>query len=711
MAAALAGCGASSSVQPNILFVIMDDVGIDQMKAFGYGGATAPSMPNIDAIAAAGIRFRNTWSMPECSPGRAAMFVGRYPLRTNIYAATGQNDLANSQVSPHDMTTPKLLKQVNYESGLFGKFHLAGPENNQAGNGTPAALGWDYFYGWVGGLAGSIDTSAGGVAAAGSYKCGYVPGAVHGGADAGACYQANGSCSNLSGLSAAGDVPGKQCLAGGGIFKPNAACQATLPAGLNFNKQNAYYVSPLVINGPAGVEAVALSDSRARGYRTTIEANAAIDWIKGRSSSRPWMATVSFTAPHTPLQQAPKNLISSAVGAGEGLDCSSSTDWRVLQNQVTEAMDAELGRLLVETRLATRNPDGTLAYNPKAGNTMIVIVGDNGTLGNTVKAPFNLQRAKGTAYQTGVWVPLIVAGPLVAQPNRDVEHMVNMVDVYQLFGEMAGIDVPGAVPRTIDSAPLLPYLSKVDQSSIRTLNFTQGGYNIQANEGRNGPCVISQSSCSQIPVSKSVCEDNGGVWWGRGYDDVSVVPPSASNGGYGYSSGAGYPSCCQVQRAYTKSGSATQLSILPEVVTAVRNDAYKLVQNSVQTYTAAGDSCTSEIKKEFYAVDQKAPSPALDNAGLDLLPSQASWSSALTAIYNHLLAQLNTILASQPACAGDGNLDRAVNAQDLVNWQMISQAWGYSSVYDFNFDGVTDNADLQIINQNTGDCARSTAVY
>ena len=84
----LGGCSSSSTSDavppvadnpPNILFVIMDDVGIDQMKVFGYGGATAPSLPNIDAVAMAGVRFRNAWSMPECSPGRAAMFLGRYP--------------------------------------------------------------------------------------------------------------------------------------------------------------------------------------------------------------------------------------------------------------------------------------------------------------------------------------------------------------------------------------------------------------------------------------------------------------------------------------------------------------------------------------------------------------------------------------------------------------------------------------------------------
>ena len=84
LVALLGSCGGSSSSDaaksPNILFLVLDDVGIDQMQIFGYGGSSAPLMPNINALARAGLRFRNTWSMPECSPGRAAMFVGRYPL-------------------------------------------------------------------------------------------------------------------------------------------------------------------------------------------------------------------------------------------------------------------------------------------------------------------------------------------------------------------------------------------------------------------------------------------------------------------------------------------------------------------------------------------------------------------------------------------------------------------------------------------------------
>src|SRR6516165_1926292 len=116
--------------RPNILFIIMDDVGIDQLTIFGYGGLDPAATPNIDAIARAGVLFRDVWAMAECSPSRALFFEGRYPLRTNVFGAILSDDLANSQVSPFEATTPTLLKTRGYDSAEFGKFHLGEPTNN-----------------------------------------------------------------------------------------------------------------------------------------------------------------------------------------------------------------------------------------------------------------------------------------------------------------------------------------------------------------------------------------------------------------------------------------------------------------------------------------------------------------------------------------------------------------------------------------------------
>jgi arylsulfatase A-like enzyme len=701
--------GSGSDEPPNLLVVIMDDVGIDQMQSFGYGGADPPRMPNVDSLARAGVRFRNAWSMPECSPGRSAMFSGRYPLRTGVYAALGPYDLANSQVSADEMTTPMLLKQARYQSAMFGKFHLAGPDNNLAGNAAPLALGWDYFHGWTRGGPASIDTSAGGIAALGTYGCGFVPSAARGGADAGACRQPEGSCRVLRGVSAAGDAPGKQCVISGGLFVPRASCSDPPPAGLDFTLVNAYYVSPLVIVDAAGLQTPPNSDPRARGYRSTLETDAAIAWINTRPANQPWMATVSYSAAHTPYQQPPGALVPG--GGGDELGCDEFGAQRVLSNKMTEALDTELGRLLVATGLARRRGDGSLAYDPSAGNTVIVIVGDNGTFANAVKAPFDISRAKATAYQTGVWVPLIVAGPVVVQPDRDVEHMVNIVDVFRLFGELAGIDVAAAVPRTLAAAPLLPYLKQADQASIRTLNFTQGGYNLQANGQRNGACVVNTviagqpaaSICTQSVFDKGPCEDNDGVWWGPGYTDPSVLSS-------GQPSSTGYRSCWQVNQAQYKAGQALT-PIAPEITIALRNDTYKLVRNTIQAYDVATDSGGPVTADEFYAIDQGVPQPTLDTAALNLMPSRSTWSPALAMNYETLRTQLDTLLASQPACPGDGNIDNTVDALDGANWQTLGQSWGLSSTYDFNLDGLTDRTDLAYISGNPGACPATRTLY
>jgi arylsulfatase A-like enzyme len=105
----------------------------------------------------------------------------------------------------------------------------------------------------------------------------------------------------------------------------------------------------------------------------------------------------------------------------------------------------------------------------------VIFVSDNGSNGSVVKVPFDPTRAKSLPYQTGVWVPGIVAGPVVAHPGREVAAMVNIVDIFQLIGELAGISVHGSVPRTLDARPMLPYLINPNQASIRKMITPKSG--------------------------------------------------------------------------------------------------------------------------------------------------------------------------------------------------------------------------------------------
>jgi len=702
--------------RPNILFLIMDDVGIDQMDIFGYGGGTPPLTPNINAIARAGVRFRNVWAMPECSPSRAIFFEGRYPLRTNIQSAILSDDLANSQVSPFEVTTPEILRTKNYASGLFGKFHLAGPTNNEFTYGTPHVLGWDYFDGFLEGAPHPLDTTIGGQITAtrpdGSpiYTCGYVPNTSHDsvyGSDMGACVQPDKSCTELTRSTTMPD-PGFSCLQQKGLFVMGKSCAAAANVSLDFTLDNGYYAWERVINAPDGtVTQIHASSPSARGYISDATVSAAVDWINLQNATKkPWMSTVAFANDHTPYQQAPGYLLPGPTVDAVGFSCTGNSvanfaATRVLSNQMIEAMDTEIGNLMVSTGLASRNGDGSLDYHPEQTNTMVIIIGDNGTFGPGVKAPFDINRAKGFVYQTGVWVPLIIAGPVVVSPNREVTSMVNVADLFELFGEFAGADVRKIVPKshTLDSQPMLAYLTNPKQPSIRQTNFTQTGNNIHV--GTPPPCVISlltSNTCVQLFNAAAICHFEGGQWYGPGSD--------APNG-------TEYSSCCAVKRALFDPTNIA-LTILPIKQEATRNDNYKLVRKSVEVCaTAPSTNDMAQTVNEFYKIDEQVPIPAIDKDGTALCEGTAcpdGLSKAEAKIYNQLTDSMNDTLASEPACPGDGNEDKVVNPDDVANWFYFSSNGvpqqdgppNTSSWYDFNLDGKTDTADLQIIIKNFG---------
>src|SRR5690606_2077276 len=160
----------------------------------------------------------------------------------------------------------------------------------------------------------------------------------------------------------------------------------------------------------------------------------------------------------------------------------------------------------------------------------------------------------------------IVAGPIVEQPDRDVEHMVNAVDVFRLFADLAEVDIAKAIPRGTDAQPVLPYLRDPAQDALRDINFTQGALNIQTDGGVNGPCGFGGSIGSHTPTGKNVCGDSGGTWWGKGADDPLVV--------------RAVEHCWQVNREIYLSDApgnyeSNRIDMAATVYQAVRNTDYK----------------------------------------------------------------------------------------------------------------------------------------
>jgi arylsulfatase A-like enzyme len=184
-------------------------------------------------------------------------------------------------------------------------------------------------------------------------------------------------------------------------------------------------------------------------YATTDTADEAI--LAARTLPEPWFLYVSFNAAHTPLHVPPAEL---CPGRGCTSFCGGVPVGPVARTKaMLEALDTELGRLLDELALV-------------APDAFVVFMGDNGTARQAVEAPFDPMRAKGTLYEGGVNVPLIVRGPGVAV--GECSALVAAVDLFATFAELAGQASPAE-----DSVSLVPYLADPDLSSLRTTVYAE----------------------------------------------------------------------------------------------------------------------------------------------------------------------------------------------------------------------------------------------
>jgi arylsulfatase A-like enzyme len=150
-AAAVASLGAgaamarTSKARPNILYILADDLGFADLGHRGSDIAT----PNIDALAAGGVRLREFYTQPLCTPTRAALMTGRYPMRYGLQMGVIPSG-ASYGLDPAEQTLPAVLKSAGYRTSLVGKWHLGHADEKF----WPRQRGFDSFYG---ALIGEID--------------------------------------------------------------------------------------------------------------------------------------------------------------------------------------------------------------------------------------------------------------------------------------------------------------------------------------------------------------------------------------------------------------------------------------------------------------------------------------------------------------------------------------------------------------------------
>lgn len=327
--------------RPNIIVVLMDDVGRDKIGLYGVDAAPPPT-PNIDSLAAKGVLFERAWVYQSCSPTRAALLTGRYGNRTGIGTVILSSDGVDTPLPLSEHIIPEDLP--GYHSTIVGKWHLGdanGPVDHALQHGFDASVGWrnqNTFFDWIENLNGQLTP-----------RSGYSPAAMGGYA-----------------------------------------------------------------------------------YRAT------------HNRDQPYFLYYCPKLAHAPFHRPPDSLHTYTGQIG----------FPVQQHKaMVETFDTILGRVLSRIDLS---------------NTYVFVIGDNGSPGMTVGPPFTLDRVKGSVYEGGINVPMIVAGPGIPAGMR-CDELVHITDMFATVRELCGFGPPSQGAE--DSISFVPLLMDPTVAGARSFLF------------------------------------------------------------------------------------------------------------------------------------------------------------------------------------------------------------------------------------------------
>lgn len=403
--------GASTAGKMSIVCIVLDDVGIDKIGCYGLGANLALT-PNIDAVAAAGVKFKRAWAMPVCSPTRGLALTGKLPGRLGggtAILSPGENGgyaqaLSKWYLPTSEITLPKRLKDSSFASsgtytcGHFGKFHLGQPNPDSTGYDFPRTMyGFDYSVGWP-------------------YNFNYRASGVN------STETANGYLRSTATATLTATTAGQ-------------------PRILNGTINNAGNPAPGSLTNAGGSP----TDFHA-GWDSARIADDFIAWESSLGANEPYFAWIAFHGYHVPVVWPPYaehsqtcNYPAGHPEAGlpirEGDIFGDITTTYGLTTPIKpwayaniQSLDYQIGRIIDAIDL---------------DNTMVIILADNGsaaTLGSDgydVESPFDPMRAKGSMYEAGVQVPLVMQAPFIAQPGRTIDGITSIGDIYQTVMEVA----------------------------------------------------------------------------------------------------------------------------------------------------------------------------------------------------------------------------------------------------------------------------------
>lgn len=129
--------------RPNIVWLIVDDMGWGDPGAYGGGAVVGAATPNMDRLARDGLKLTSTYSQPTCTPTRSAILTGRLPIRTGLTRPILTGDHLTVNPWEGESSLPALLGAAGYATVLSGKWHVGEAEGMR-----PHEVGFDEFYGF-----------------------------------------------------------------------------------------------------------------------------------------------------------------------------------------------------------------------------------------------------------------------------------------------------------------------------------------------------------------------------------------------------------------------------------------------------------------------------------------------------------------------------------------------------------------------------------
>jgi arylsulfatase len=159
---------AATPARPNVLLILADDLGFSDIGC--YGGEI--HTPNIDRLAADGLRFTRFYNGARCCPSRASLLTGLYAQQTGVGLMTGNDHEPGYTGAINDscVTLGQILKQAGYQTFMSGKWHVSDKE-------LPTQRGFDRFYGfYTGYTVNSFNPTQMGLFPPGGKEHAYAPG-------------------------------------------------------------------------------------------------------------------------------------------------------------------------------------------------------------------------------------------------------------------------------------------------------------------------------------------------------------------------------------------------------------------------------------------------------------------------------------------------------------------------------------------------------